>query len=111
MVVTMTDRMTELSGTVVDDKGKPAIEHTLLLYPADQKYWVFQSRRIRTTRAGEDGRYSFRSVPPGEYRLATVLDPEPGDMYDKAVLSDLESTSVRISLSEGEKKIENVRVR
>ena len=78
MVVTLTDRITELSGLVVDDKGKPATEHTLVLYPVDEKYWFFQSRRIRTTRAGEDGRFSFRVVPPGDYRLATLLDPEPG---------------------------------
>jgi hypothetical protein len=111
MVVTMTDRITELSGLVVDEKGKPATEHTLVLYPVDEKYWFFQSRRIRTTRAGEDGRYSFRIVPPGDYRLATLVDPEPGSWFDKAVLGDLESTAVRISLAEGEKKIENVRVR
>ena len=72
MVVTLTDRITELSGLVVDDKGKPATEHTLVLYPVDEKYWFFQSRRIRTTRAGEDGRFSFRVVPPGDYRLATT---------------------------------------
>jgi hypothetical protein len=111
MVVTMTDRLTELSGTVVDDKGKPATGHTLVLYPVDEKYWVFQGRRIRTTRAGEDGRYSFRVVPPGDYRLATMLDPEPGSWFDKAVLSGLDSSAVRISLAEGEKKVENVRVR
>ena len=111
MVVTMTDRLTELSGTVVDEKGRPAADQTLVLYPVDEKYRVFQSRRIRTTRAGEDGRYTFRAVPPGDYRLATVLDPEPGSWYDKAVLSDLDSSAARISLVEGEKKIENVRVR
>jgi hypothetical protein len=111
MVVTMTDRLTELSGIVVDDKGKPATDQTLVLYPVDEKYRVFQSRRIRTTRAGEDGRYSFRMIPPGDYRLATVLDPEPGSWFDKAVLSDLDSSAVRISLAEGEKKVENVRVR
>ena len=111
MAVTMTDRITELTGLVVDDKGKPATEHTLVLYPVDEKYWFFQSRRIRTTRAGEDGRFTFRVVPPGDYRLATLVDPEPGAWYDKAVLGDLESTAVRISLTEGEKKVENVRVR
>jgi protocatechuate 3,4-dioxygenase beta subunit len=111
MVVTMTDRLTELSGIVVDEKGKPATDQTLVLYPVDEKYRVFQSRRIRTTRAGEDGRYTFRMIPPGDYRLATVLDPEPGSWYDKAVLGDLDSSAVRVSLAEGEKKIENVRVR
>ena len=83
MAVAMTDRITELSGTIVDEKGKPAIEHTLVLYPVDEKYWFFQSRRIRTTRAGEDGHYTFRVVPPGDYRLATVLDPDPGALFER----------------------------
>ena len=111
VVITMGDRMTELSGTVVDEKGKPATEQTLLLYPVDQKYWVPQSRRIRTTRAAEDGRYIFRIVPPGDYRLTTLVDPEPGSWYDKALLSDLDSTSLRISLTEGERRVEHVRIR
>jgi hypothetical protein len=111
VVITLTDRLTELSGLIIDDKGKPAIEQTVLLFPADSKYWVYQSRRTRTTRAGEDGRYVFRAVPPGEYRLATLIDPEPGSWFDKALLADLDATSVRISLSEGEKRVENMRVK
>jgi len=111
VVITMGDRITELSGTVMDDKGKPATEQTLLLYPVDQKYWVPQSRRIRTTRAGEDGRYTFRLVPPGDYRLTTLVDPEPGSWYDKALLSELDASSVRISLAAGEKRVEHVRIR
>jgi protocatechuate 3,4-dioxygenase beta subunit len=111
IVVTMTDRIAELSGTVTDEKGKPATEETVLLFPVDPKYRFYQSRRIRTTRPGEDGRYSFRLVPPGDYRLATLTDPEPGSWYDKTVLSELEATSVRVSIGEGEKKVENVRIR
>jgi protocatechuate 3,4-dioxygenase beta subunit len=111
LTVTMTDRIAELSGSVLDEKGKPETEQTLLLYPVDQKYWFFQSRRIRTTRAGEDGRYNFRSVPPGDYRLATLTDPEPGSWFDKAVLNGLEASSVRVSIAEGEKKVENVRAK
>ena len=83
----------------------------MLLYPVDQKYWVPQSRRIRTTRAGEDGRYVFRLVPPGDYRLTTLVDPEPGSWFDKTFLSDLDSSSIRVSLSDGEKRVEHVRIR
>ena len=105
----MTDRIAELSGLVLDDKGKPATEQTLLLYPVDEKYWFFQSRRIRTTRAGEDGRYSFRYVPPGDYRLATLTDPEPGSWYDKAVLTELDATASGDLAGRGREAVENVR--
>jgi protocatechuate 3,4-dioxygenase beta subunit len=111
VVITMGDRPTELAGTVVDEKGQPATEHTLLLYPVDQKYWTPQSRRIRTLRAGSDGSYIFRAVPPGDYRLTTLMDPEPGIWYDRQVLEQLDTTSIRITLLEGDKKVEHVRVR
>jgi hypothetical protein len=109
--VTMGDRPSELSGTVVDEKGQPATDHTLLLYPVDQKYWTPQSRGIRTLRAGSDGTYTFRSVPPGDYRLTTLMDPEPGSWFDRELLEQLDTSSVRITLLEGEKKVEHVRVR
>jgi hypothetical protein len=111
IAVTFGDRISELSGTIANEKGEPATEQTILLYPTDQKYWTPQSRRIRTSRAGADGQYSFRMVPPGEYRLTTLVDPEPGIWFDREVLEQLDSSSIRIVLGEGEKKVENVRIR
>ena len=109
--VQMGDRITELSGTVVDGHGRIAADHTVLLFAADAKYWVPQSRRIRSARVDADGRYVFRSVPPGEYRLVPVLDLEPASWFDREVLEQLEPSSVRVTIGEGEKKIEHVRVR
>jgi uncharacterized protein (DUF2141 family) len=111
IAVTFGDRIAELSGTIANDKGEPATEPTILLFPTDQKYWTPQSRRIRTSRAGADGQYNFRMVPPGEYRLTTLVDPEPGIWFDREVLEQLDSSSIRIVLGEGEKKVENVRIR
>jgi protocatechuate 3,4-dioxygenase beta subunit len=111
VVVTFGDRVTELSGTVADAKGQPATEQTLLLYTTDQRFWTPQSRRIRIARAGDDGHYTFRNVPPGEYRLTTLVDPEAGAWYDRELLEQLDSTSVRIVLGEGEKKVEHVKIR
>jgi len=111
IAVTFGDRISELSGTIANEKGEPATEQTILLYPTDQKYWTPQSRRIRTSRAGVDGQYNFRMVPPGEYRLTTLVDPEPGIWFDREVLEQLDSSSIRIVLGEGEKKIEHVRIR
>jgi protocatechuate 3,4-dioxygenase beta subunit len=111
VTVTFGDRVTELSGTVADSKGQPATEQTLLLYTTDQRFWTPQSRRIRIARAGDDGHYVFRNVPPGEYRLTTLVDPEAGTWYDRELLEQLDSTSVRIVLAEGEKKVEHVKIR
>ena len=111
VAVVFGDRISELSGTITDQKGEPATEQTILLYPTDQKYWTPSSRRIRTIRAGADGLYNFRTIPPGEYRLTTLVDPEPGIWYDREVLEGLDASSIRVVIAEGEKKVEHVKIR
>jgi hypothetical protein len=111
VAVVFGDRVSELSGTITDQKGEPATEQTILLYPTDPKYWTPASRRIRTIRAGADGLFNFRTVPPGEYRLTTLVDPEPGIWYDREVLEGLGASSIRVVIAEGEKKVEHVKIR
>jgi hypothetical protein len=109
-VITFTDKQTELSGTVTNERGEPAVDYTLVAFPSDQRYWSSgTSRRIQTTRPGTDGRYTWRNLPPGDYRIAPVLDIEPGMTADPAFLQQLEQTSLRITLQPGEKKVQDIR--
>jgi hypothetical protein len=82
----------------------------LIVYPADSRFWTPQSRRIVSTRPATDGRFTFRNLPAGEYRIAPVLDPEPGSWFDPTFLQQLDSGATRVSLGEGEKKEQNLRV-
>ena len=109
-VVTFVDRRAELTGIVTNDKSQPVYDYTLILFPADARYRTPQSRRIQSTRPATDGRYTFRNLPPGEYRVAPVLDPEPGSWLDPAFLHELENTSIRMTIGDGEKKEQNLRV-
>jgi protocatechuate 3,4-dioxygenase beta subunit len=110
LTITMTDRQTELTGILVDNKNQPAVDYTLLIFPVDQKYWTGSSRRIMTTRPGTDGRYTLRNLPPGDYRIATLLDIEPGATQDAAFLQQIESATMRITLAPGEKKTQDIRL-
>ena len=109
-VVTFVDRQSELSGTIVNERAQPVPEYSLIVYPADQRFWTPQSRRIQSTRPATDGRYTFRNLPAGEYRLVPVYDPEPGSWFDPAFLQQLENASVRVSIADGEKKEQSLRV-
>jgi uncharacterized protein (DUF2141 family) len=109
-VLTFTDRQTEVTGTLVDAKGQPAPDYTIIVYPADREYWTPQSRRIQSSRPGTDGSFTFRNLPAGEYRVSAVLDPEPGTWYDPQFLQQLETQSMRVTLGPGEKKVQNLRV-
>jgi hypothetical protein len=111
VAVTMTDRQSEISGVVMDNRNQPALDYTLVVFPADSRYWQGVGRRFQTLRPGTDGRYTSRNLPPGEYKIAAVLDIEPGAGTDPAFLQQIESSAERVTLVTGEKKIQDIRVR
>jgi Carboxypeptidase regulatory-like domain len=109
--ITLTSQRTELSGTLTRASGPPAPEYTVLIFPADRRLWLPQSRRIRLAAAGPDGRYSLRGLPAGEYRLAALLDPDPGREFDPELLSQIFASSIALALGPGETKVQDLRVK
>jgi hypothetical protein len=107
-VVTFSDRQAQLSGTITNQRGQPAREQTLILYPADERFWAPQSRRIRSTRPATDGQFTFTGIPPGDYKLVAMVDVEPGAWFDPSFLQQVDTASTRITVGEGEKKIQNL---
>jgi len=82
----------------------------VILFSADPRYWVPASRRIASARPATDGRFVFAGLPAGEYRLAAVADLEPGAWYDPDVLRQLVGGSVLLSLTEGERRVQDLQV-
>ena len=109
--LTFTSKTGTISGSVTNMSGAPMAEHTVVLFPSDRTLWLPQSRRIQALRPSPDGRYTFRGLPPGEYHLALVLDPEPGRLPDPEWLRLLVPTATSVSLNEGETRGQDLRVR
>ena len=109
-MLTFTDRTQELSGTLQDSTGRPTSDYTIIIFPADKNYWMPQSRRIQSARPSTDGKYLFRGLPLGDYRLIAVTDVETGEWYDPAFLTQLAGAAMPISLTEGEKKVQDLRL-
>jgi hypothetical protein len=109
-VLTFSTKTAEISGTLQDGSGQPASSYTVIAFAADNKYWTPSSRRIQAARPGTDGRFSVRSLPPGDYR-SRPSDVEPGQWFDPAFLRELVGASVPVTLSEGEKKVQPLRIR
>jgi hypothetical protein len=109
-VVTYTDQQTSLSGAATNTQGQAVSDYTLIVYPSDSRYWLPQSRRIRSIRPATDGTFVLNGLPPGDYRIAPVLDPEPGSWFDASFLQQLDGAAERFTLTDGEKKVQNIRV-
>lgn len=109
-VITFTDATQDVAGTLQDQSGRPAPDYTIIIFAADNKYWLPNARRIRSARPGTDGKYTVTGLPPGEYRMAAVTDMSPTDLYDPAFLEQLVGTSFKITLGLGEKKVQDLKI-
>jgi hypothetical protein len=110
-VLTFNTRTTELSGALQDPTGQPAPGYTIIAFSSDERYWTPNSRRIQAARPATDGRFGFRALPPGDYRLVAVVDVEPGQWFDPGFLRQVFGGSIAVSIGDGEKKVQDIRVR
>ena len=111
VVVTFTDRRTEISGRMQDAAGKPAPEYFIIVFSADKRFWVPQSRRTQEVRPGADGQFIVRDLPAGDYLMSALTDVEPDQWNDPAFLAALAAHGpIKITLGEGEKRVQDIRV-
>ncbi|HXT70143.1 MAG TPA: carboxypeptidase-like regulatory domain-containing protein [Vicinamibacterales bacterium] len=110
VVVTFTDAAQEINGTLQDVTGRPAPDYTIVVFSEDKRFWTAPSRRIRSTRPGTDGKFAVAGLPPGEYRIAALIDVAPGEINDPSFLEQVVSASVKISLADGERKTQDLRI-
>lgn len=109
-VLTFTDATQNVSGVLQDASGRPAPDYTIIVFAADKRYWTPQARRIRSTRPGTDGRFNVTNLPPGDYRIAAVVDIAQGEANDPAFLEQLVPASYAFTLAEGERKVQDLRI-
>jgi Carboxypeptidase regulatory-like domain len=110
VVLTLTNRATELAGTLQTSAGLPAPEYFVIAFPADAALRLAGSRRVRVTRPATDGSFSFADLPPGAYFLAALTDIDPNEWQKAEFLNALVPSSVKIALGDGEKKRQDLRV-
>jgi len=113
-VVTLTDRLTELSGVLQTSAGTPAPSYYVIVFPRDPAYWVAGSRRIVSLRPATDGRFATAAtspLPPGDYLIAAVTDVRSGEWFDPEFLKALVPAAIPVSINDGEKKRQDIQIR
>jgi hypothetical protein len=109
VVITMSDRMTEVSGLVSGPTGLVDVSATVIAFPQDSRLWIPGSRRLTGVRPLSDGRYVVKDLPPGDYLFAVAASVERGQWFDPEFLASLQSTATRLTLAAGETRTLNLR--
>jgi hypothetical protein len=110
VTVTFTDSVSDLSGVLSDVAGQPVTDYFVVVIPADTRYWLAASRRIVSARPAVDGAFTFRNLPPGDYRIGATTDLASGDLADRAALTRLLGESAPLTIGPGETKVFNIRL-
>ncbi|MDP2319261.1 MAG: carboxypeptidase-like regulatory domain-containing protein [Acidobacteriota bacterium] len=103
--VVFTQKTTDLSGLVTDDRNRLVLDATVVVFPANRDLWTFGSRYLRTARPDTNGRYQVKSLPPlDDYLIIVVQNLESGQGGDPEFLARAREEARPFTLNEGETK-------
>lgn len=109
--VVFTRKTTTFSGLVTDDRDRPVLDATVVVFPADPQRWTFSSRYMRSMRPDTNGRYSTSGLPPlDDYLIIAVRNLESGQGSDPEFLARAREEARPFTLTEGETKNVDVKL-
>lgn len=106
--IVFSQKTTEISGAVSDGRGKPVLDATVVVFPANRERWTYLSRYVRTIRPDTNGRFSIRNLPPEEYLIVAVRNLEQGQGSDPDFLARAGEEAKSFSLAEAETKVVDI---
>ena len=109
-VLTYTDHPTEISGTLQNSSGRSTSDYFIVVFSTNKADWIPRSRRVAQTRPGNDGRYTVRNLPAGEYWIAALTDLQAADLFEPAFIEGLVNGAVRLTIGDGERKTQDLKI-
>jgi uncharacterized protein (DUF2141 family) len=110
VAISFTDHPSRLTGALQDIAAQPALDYSVIVFPTEQSWWYWQSRRIRVQHTGSDGGFAIAGLPAGDYALAVVTDIAANEEFDPEYLQALLKQSVRVTMTEGATTVKNLRI-
>ncbi|MGE5358221.1 MAG: carboxypeptidase regulatory-like domain-containing protein [Bacteroidales bacterium] len=102
--VVLTARATQVSGSVTDAAGRPAIDYSVIVFAEDAARWTYPSRFLATARPDQQGHYRVANLPAGRYLAVALAYVEEGQSEDPDYLESLRPFATKFTLGEGDRK-------
>lgn len=109
--VTLSDKKTEIAGSLRSASGTPINEYVVIAFSTDRTHWQPGSRRSLSVRPATDGAFVLKDLPAGEYYVAALSDLDPLAWQDASFLAEVVPAAIKLTVTEGEKKRQDLRVK
>lgn len=106
--IVVTDRVSEVTGHVTDDRGERVETYTVLVFPQDPSRWESPSARIRDAQVHRGGNYRIDRLVGGDYLAVAVRSLPPNAWRDPEVLGQLFPRAEAFRLDDGEQQTVNL---
>lgn len=100
--IVMTDRLTDVSGTVADAASAAPDGFAVIVLPREEIEGVAGQRYVRTVRLSRPDRFSVRGLPAGDYVAAAFEWLDNGREWDPRIREAVRASGERFSLGDGQ---------
>ena len=108
--VELTNKTTEVSGLVTNNRSEPVKDYTVVVFARDRERWGYMSRFFQSSRPDQDGRYKVKALPAGDYYAVALDFVEPGEASDPEFLDRVKARAVAFSLLDGDTKTLDLKI-
>jgi hypothetical protein len=107
VVITLTDRIGSIGGSVRTTAGGPDANAAVLVFPASRELWLDTTadpRRLKSARASARGAWQIYDLPAGEYVVVAIDDRFSAEWRSPQRLESLSRFGTRITIGTADKK-------
>ena len=108
--ISITKDIARIAGRVLTAKDTPTADAIVVVFPEDERQWMFGSRFVRTARPTTTGSFSISGLPAGDYLIIAEQELMEGEWESREYLKRASARAARVTLSRGASKSLDLRV-
>lgn len=102
--VVVTNRLTAVTGQLVDSTGAPIVDGTVIVFASDAEKWMPDSRFVQAARLDQQGQCQINGLPAGEYLAVALDEVQDGAWSDPDYLASIARYAEKLTLMDGESR-------
>lgn len=100
--VLLTQRTTEVDGTVSNSQNQPLKDYTVVVFSTDEAKWTMpMTRWAQSARPDQEGRFRIKNLPAGSYYAVAVEYVAQGEWNDPDWLTRMRERATTFKVTEG----------